>query len=82
MGLRDSTDQSQISLAYLPPTPRQARSVLAGAGVDLDGDVAQPVDAGEPRLRAVWTVCIIDFATFKSTPIPEDLRGRMRAYLT
>jgi 4-hydroxybenzoyl-CoA thioesterase len=38
--------------------------------------------AGEPRLRAVWTVCIIDFATFKSTPIPEDLRGRMRAYLT
>jgi 4-hydroxybenzoyl-CoA thioesterase len=37
--------------------------------------------AGEPRLRAVWTVCIIDFATFKSTPIPEDLRTRMRAYL-
>jgi 4-hydroxybenzoyl-CoA thioesterase len=38
--------------------------------------------AGEPRLRAVWTVCIIDFATFKSTPIPEDLRARMQAYLT
>jgi len=37
--------------------------------------------AGEPRLRAVWTVCIIDFATFKSTPIPDDLRGRMQAYL-
>src|SRR5258705_457150 len=38
--------------------------------------------AGEPRLRAVWTVCIIDFATFKSTQIPGDLRGRMQAYLT
>ena len=37
--------------------------------------------AGEPRLRAVWAVCIIDFATFKSTPIPDDLRTRMGAFL-
>lgn len=37
--------------------------------------------AGEPRLRAAWAVCIIDFATFKSTPIPEDLRARMQAFL-
>jgi len=37
--------------------------------------------AGEPRLRAAWTVCIIDFTTFKSTPIPEDLRARMQAFL-
>ena len=36
--------------------------------------------AGEPRLRAAWTMCVIDFATFKSTPIPEDLRQRMRAF--
>lgn len=36
--------------------------------------------AGEPRLRAAWTVCVIDYATFKSTPIPEDLRERMRAF--
>jgi 4-hydroxybenzoyl-CoA thioesterase len=36
--------------------------------------------AGEQRLRAAWTVCIIDFANFKSTPIPEDLRLRMRAF--
>jgi len=36
---------------------------------------------GEQRLRAAWTVCIIDFAAFKSTPIPEDLRLRMRAFL-
>jgi len=37
--------------------------------------------AGEPRLRAAWSLCIIDFATFKSTPIPEDLRARMEAFL-
>jgi 4-hydroxybenzoyl-CoA thioesterase len=37
--------------------------------------------AGEPRLRAAWALCIIDFATFKSTPIPEDLRARMQGFL-
>jgi acyl-CoA thioesterase FadM len=37
--------------------------------------------AGEPRLRAAWTMCVIDFATFRSTPIPEDLRERMQAFL-
>jgi hypothetical protein len=26
-------------------------------------------------------MCVIDFATFKSTPIPEDLRARMRSFL-
>lgn len=38
--------------------------------------------AGEQRLRAAWTVCVIDFATFKSTPVPEDLRLRMQAFLS
>jgi 4-hydroxybenzoyl-CoA thioesterase len=37
--------------------------------------------AGEPRLRASWAMCVIDFATFKSTPIPADLRARMAAFL-
>jgi 4-hydroxybenzoyl-CoA thioesterase len=36
--------------------------------------------AGEPRLRATWTMCVIDFATFKSTPIPDDLRQRMQSF--
>jgi 4-hydroxybenzoyl-CoA thioesterase len=36
--------------------------------------------AGEPRLRAAWTVCVIDYETFKSTPIPDDLRARMRRF--
>jgi acyl-CoA thioesterase FadM len=25
-------------------------------------------------------MCMIDFATFKSTPIPDDLRQRMRSF--
>jgi 4-hydroxybenzoyl-CoA thioesterase len=37
--------------------------------------------AGEPRLRALWTMCVIDHATFKSTPIPDDLRVRMQRFL-
>jgi len=36
--------------------------------------------AGEPRLRAAWKVCVIDYGTFKSTPIPGDLRERMRKF--
>jgi 4-hydroxybenzoyl-CoA thioesterase len=36
--------------------------------------------ADELRLRALWTMCVIDFATFKSTPIPDDLRARMQAF--
>jgi 4-hydroxybenzoyl-CoA thioesterase len=36
--------------------------------------------AGEPRLRTAWKVCVIDYATFRSTPIPEDLRERMRRF--
>jgi 4-hydroxybenzoyl-CoA thioesterase len=52
---------------------RMGRSSLDLA---LSGSVA-----GEPRLRAAWAVCIIDFATFKSTPIPDGLRSRMGAFL-
>ena len=36
--------------------------------------------AGEPRLRAAWKICVIDHATFRSTPIPDDLRARMQAF--
>lgn len=32
---------------------------------------------GAARVRATQTMCVIDFASFKSTPIPEDLRERM-----
>lgn len=46
----------------------------------LDLAIAGSV-AAEPRLRAAWTVCVIDFSTFKSTPIPADLRERMQAFM-
>jgi len=36
--------------------------------------------AGEPRLKAAMTVCVIDYSTFKSTPIPDDLRTRMERF--
>jgi len=36
---------------------------------------------GEPRLRAAQKLCIIDFAMFRSTPIPQDLRERMQRFL-
>jgi len=36
--------------------------------------------SGEPRLRAAWTMCVIDFATFKSKTIPDDLRLRMQSF--
>jgi acyl-CoA thioesterase FadM len=35
---------------------------------------------GDPRFRVGWAMCVIDFTTFKSTPIPDDLRQRMRAF--
>jgi 4-hydroxybenzoyl-CoA thioesterase len=50
---------------------------LGRSSIDL---ALQGSVAGEPRLRAAWTVCVIDYATFKSTPIPEDLRERMRRF--
>jgi 4-hydroxybenzoyl-CoA thioesterase len=50
---------------------------LGRSSIDL---ALQGSVAGEPRLRVAWTVCVIDYTTFKSTPIPEDLRERMRRF--
>jgi 4-hydroxybenzoyl-CoA thioesterase len=36
--------------------------------------------AGEARLKAAMTVCVIDYSSFKSTPIPADLRERMTRF--
>jgi len=33
-------------------------------------------------LRCRHTICLFDRTTLKAVPIPEDLRGRMQAYLT
>jgi 4-hydroxybenzoyl-CoA thioesterase len=36
---------------------------------------------GELRLRAMWTLCTISFATMKAVPLPEDLRSGMTRFL-
>lgn len=37
--------------------------------------------AGEPRLQVAWTLCVIDFASFRSVAIPEDLKAWMLPFL-
>ena len=37
--------------------------------------------AGEPRLQVAWSVCVIDFASFRSVAVPDDLRTRMLPFL-
>ena len=34
--------------------------------------------AGEERLRATWTICVVSCEAFRAAPIPQDLRGRMQ----
>jgi len=36
---------------------------------------------GEPRLRVAWTLCVIDFESFRPVAIPEDLRAKMLPFL-
>ncbi len=35
---------------------------------------------GEERLRATWKLCVVSHETWKSVPIPDDLRARMQAF--
>jgi len=37
--------------------------------------------AGAERLRAAWTICMVSREGHRSTPIPDDLRGRMQSLL-
>ncbi|OGA56149.1 MAG: hypothetical protein A3G81_14835 [Betaproteobacteria bacterium RIFCSPLOWO2_12_FULL_65_14] len=36
---------------------------------------------GQVRLRAVWTLCTIAFATARAVPLPQDLRHAMTRFL-
>jgi 4-hydroxybenzoyl-CoA thioesterase len=36
---------------------------------------------GQVRLRAIWTLCAISFATGRAVPLPEDLRQAMARFL-
>jgi 4-hydroxybenzoyl-CoA thioesterase len=37
--------------------------------------------AGEERMRVAWTLCVVSHDSWKSVPIPDDLRARMRAFV-
>jgi len=37
--------------------------------------------AGEQRMRVAWTLCVISHDSWKSVPIPDDLRARMQSFL-
>jgi 4-hydroxybenzoyl-CoA thioesterase len=45
-------------------------------GLALTGSLA-----GAERLRAIWTICTASREAFRSIAIPEDLRGRMQAFV-
>jgi 4-hydroxybenzoyl-CoA thioesterase len=46
----------------------------------LDLQIAGSV-AGEERLRVAWKLCVLSHDSWKSVPIPMDLRTRMQAFL-
>jgi hypothetical protein len=55
-----NTDQPQISLAYLPPTPQQTRSALAWAAVLLLGLAILAPFAGKPLPRTNGFIPALD----------------------
>jgi hypothetical protein len=73
MGLRDSTDQPQISLAYLPPTPRQTWSALAGAAILLLGLAALIPFAGKPLPKVNGFIPALDAIIFVTDFITAGL---------
>jgi PAS domain S-box-containing protein len=73
MGLQDSTDQPQISLAYLPPTPRQARSALAAAAVLLLGLAVLAPFAAKPLPQVNGFIPALDAIIFVTDLITASL---------
>jgi PAS domain S-box-containing protein len=73
MGLQDSTNQPQISLAYLPPTPRQAWSALAGAAVLLLGLAVLAPFAAKPLPQVNGFIPALDAIIFVTDLITAGL---------
>src|SRR5258708_8665830 len=73
MGLQDSTDQPQISLAYLPPRTRQTWSALAGAAVLLLGLAVLAPFAAKPLPRVNGFIPALDAAIFVTDLITASL---------
>jgi PAS domain S-box-containing protein len=63
MGLQDSVDQSQISLAYLPPTSRQSWSALAWSAVLLLGFAVLAPFAAKPLPQISGFIPALDATT-------------------
>jgi PAS domain S-box-containing protein len=73
MGLQDSTDQPQISLAYLPPTPRQTRSAVAGAAILLVGLAVLAPFAATPLPQVNGFIPALDATIFVTDLITASL---------
>ena len=73
MTLQASTDERQISLAYLPPTPRQTRSALAGAAVLLLGLAVLAPFAAKPLPRVNGFIPALDATIFVTDLITASL---------
>jgi signal transduction histidine kinase len=69
----DANDQRQISLAYLPPTPRQTRFALVGGAVLLIGLAALAPFAGKPLSQANGFIPALDAIIFVTDLITASL---------
>ena len=68
-----ANDERQISLAYLPPTPRQTWSALAGAAILLLGLAAVAPFAAEPLPHANGFIPALDAIIFVTDLITASL---------
>jgi PAS domain S-box-containing protein len=73
MGLQDSADQSQISLAYLPPTSRQSWSALAFSAILLLGFAILAPFAAKPLPQVNGFIPALDATTFVTDLITASL---------
>ena len=73
MGSQDNIDQTQISLAYLPPTPQQTRSALAWAAVLLLGLAVLAPFAAKPLPRVIGFIPALDATIFVTDIITASL---------
>jgi signal transduction histidine kinase len=73
IGLQDGADQPEISPAYLPPTPRQARLALAGAATLLLGLAVLAPFAAKPLPQVNGFVPALDAIIFVTDLITASL---------
>lgn len=62
-------------------TLRQELVVRRIGGASFSAEVQFSGHDGSPRLKAKLTIVTVDLRTMRSTPIPDDLRQCMQAFL-